>query len=330
MPRARLLAVCLYAVLCGFWGGTAWRNATAEKVPPGAALAQMDPAYALIEPAEGEATPAAKEGEPKAEGAEEGKVEGEGKAEGGEGASHKPEPKKAANGKVVSGDPDLPNVSIGGQTIITSRMQFDRELATATPAALQNPDDTETLRRRLRITPYSHNPTMGPQDAAVTILEMTDLSCVACSKALAAVDKVMDANAGKVRLINLHNPVNQFNDVNLPAFYGKVAQRGGLFWQYRKAVEGLTNPTPDSYFETLISVGMDRMQARRLLTTEARRFYRELDADATLCKQIGVGNPPHLYVNGIHLGENGISIDKLPDVMAYELKRPADNFGYFK
>lgn len=314
MPRTRLLALCLYAVLCGFWGGTAWRNAMAEKTPPAATLAALDAAHALIEPAEG--APAA---------------EGEAKPEGeAEGSSHKPEPKKAANGKVVSGEPDLPSVTIGGQTIITRRMQFDQELATATPPSLQNPDDTDALRHRLRITPYSHNPTIGPQDAAVTILEMTDLSCVPCAKAMAMVDKMMDANPGKVRVINLHNPLNQFNDVNLPAFYGKVAQRGGLFWQYRKALEGLANPTPDSYFETLVSVGMDRLQARRLLTTEARRFYRELDADATLCKQIGVGNPPHLYANGIHLGDNGINIDKLPDVMAYELKRPTDNFGYFK
>jgi protein-disulfide isomerase len=248
----------------------------------------------------------------------------EGAAAEGEGAEG---PKKAASGKVLTA-PTLPTVTIGGMQVITKEMLYQQELESSTPASLKSGNVGDMLKRRTQIIGYAHNPALGPEDAKLKLVEMTDLSCVQCMETSKVVDAIMEKYKDNVRLINIHAPVNTYNDVNLPAFYGKVAQRGGIFWAYRKALQTLQNPTPDNYFETLVTAGMDRLEARRLLQTESRRFYRELDADAALAEQLHVGNPPHVFVNGIHVGVNAIALEKLADVVTYEMTRPQRDESY--
>lgn len=229
---------------------------------------------------------------------------------------------RSYTGKVLTKTPDLPVVTVGGQRVITSKMLFEQQLLAATPETLQDEGSKRLLQNRIRFTPFSHAPSTGAAEPMVTLIEMTDLSCLQCMDTLKAIDALMARYPDKLRLTHLYTPVTKFNDVNMAAFYGKVAARGGLFWEYRKALENIANPTPEAYFDVLIQIGMDRDETRRLMQTEARRFYRELDADARLSQQLNLGNPPHVMVNGIHVGMNGIPLDQLDNVVSYELTRP--------
>lgn len=335
-PAARILALLGVSLLAGYAGGVWWHStAVAPTVLADASLAAIEPASGgevahgegdsgniekdtgdglASENHEGDRGEAAPEAHPKAE------------------ADEHPatEEKRSHSGKVLSKEPDFPQVTIGGARVITSRMRFEEELATATPESLREGDEPRILRQRTKLITYAHNPIQGHADARVTLVEFTDLACQPCMKTSQAIDTLAAANPNDIRLVNVHTPLNRFNPVNLPAFYGKVAQRGGVFWAYRKELETMVDATPDMYFDVLMKVGMNRTQTRRLMQTEARRFYRELDADAKLTKQMGLHTPPHVYVNGIHLGQDFIRLEKLPDVVAYELKRPNDKFGYFE
>ena len=113
--------------------------------------------------------------------------------------------------------------------------------------------------------------------------------------------------------------MGQFQDINLAAFYGKIAQRGGTFWKYREALITLEDPTPEKYFNTLLATGIDRALARRLLNTESRRMYRELDADANLARKLHIGEPPSFVVNTIMLGQQGVPLDNVAAVLTYQL-----------
>lgn len=287
-----------------------------------------DAALAAIEPASGGGEADSAEG---AETAAEPQEEAPGEStDSGDGKPKDDGKKRSHTGKVLSAEPQFPLVTIGGERVITNIMKFEEDLATATPDTLNEGNEPRILRQRTKLITYAHNPVSGTATPRLSIVEFTDLACQPCMKTLEAVDKLMAEHPNDIRLVNVHTPLNRFNPVNLPAFYGKVAQRGGVFWEYRKALETVTDGTPEIYFDTLMKVGMNRTQARRLMQTEARRFYRELDADAVLTKQMGLHTPPHVYVNGIHLGQDFIKLEKLPDVVAYELKRPFDKFGYFQ
>ena len=274
----------------------------------------------------------------------------------GEGESH-----KSANGKEL-GDPDkVPTVMIGGLKVVTYKTQTKEAERALLPADLRDNASKDELNRRFHFTPYAHDPSRGPSDAPLTLVAFNDLACNQCAKDVKVADTVYASDTGGVREIEVHLPLSRYSDTNLLAFYGKVAQYGGKYWEYRQKIlaeatesdpkvaagaaatsattppaapaAGVAAPTTggdkaaagsdDSTraFNALVASGVDQSQVRDWLTREARRFYREIDADATLGKALGLDNPPHFYLNGIHMGDAGLPRDRLLAVATWLKQR---------
>jgi protein-disulfide isomerase len=286
--------------------------ATAQITGPEMQLAEAQ--LAAIEPAEGDeetsmTAPLPDAGEVSASG----EVSGSEAKEGGEA-----EAKKSFTGKVLSAEESDPSITLGSLKVETSKnLKADAEIA-FTPASLRGAETLELLKRRFHFTPYAHDPARGPLGAPISMVEFSDLSCLACMDDLKKADELFEKSAGNLRYVQVYLPVDAAHQTNLAAFYGKVAQRGGKFWEFRKALFDLKDPAPEAYFDALVTAGVPATDARRWLSTEARRFYRELDADAQLSRALGLDKPPHFFVNGIHLGDGGIPRAHLADVMSYE------------
>lgn len=232
-------------------------------------------------------------------------------------ATGRSEGQKSFAGKTIGATPALPKVTIGGQTII-SKVASDAEEAAATlPDGLKVASLTEMLTHRYYVTPYAHSPQRGDPKAPVSVIEFVDLSCGQCMPELAKIDAVMLDYASNTVVTHIHAPTVRFQDTNMPAFYGKVANRGGVFWAYRDNVIKDKPVDANAIFDELVKSGMSVADTRTSMLTDARRFYRELDADSLLARSFGVSQPPVLFVNGIRVGENGVPLDKLSDVMAY-------------
>ena len=228
------------------------------------------------------------------------------------------EPKKSFTGKTLSAEPGTPSITIGMLKVETRKdLKAEAELA-FTPPELRAPETTELLKRRFRFTPYAHDVTRGPANAPMTIVEFSDLSCVQCMADLKKAEGIYAQYQGRVRYVQVYLPVEAQRQTNLAAFYGKVAQRGGKYWEFRQALFDVKEPSPEAYFDALVKVGVSATDARRWITTDSRRFYRELDADAQLSRALGLDKPPHFFVNGIHVGDGGIARDLLPNVLSYE------------
>lgn len=264
-----------------------------------ARLDVFDARLAAIEPAagHGEAKPADGQSEPAAHGKSEGV--------------------KSHTGKVIGAPPPLPAVTIGGKTIQTHSESIAGDLKAVTPKSLDNTFEQESLERRFSITPYVHSPSRGDPKAPVQVIQFADLSCGQCMPELAKIDAAIQDISGSVYIRHIHAPMERFQDTNMPAFYGKIADRAGVFWAYRANLIQHNPSTADAMFDELVKSGVAMPDARGMMLTEARRFYRELDADSLLARTFGVGRPPVVFVNGIRVGASGIPLDKLPDVLHY-------------
>ncbi len=260
----------------------------------------MDAALAAIEPAAGGG---GGHGEPSAHGKSEGQ--------------------KSFSGKELTATPALPTVTIGGKTVMTYAQSIEEDLKIATPDAFKHSSDKDFLERRFNITPYAHSPARGDPKAPVTVYQFVDLSCGQCMPELAKIDAALQDVSGSIYIRHIHAPMERFQDTNMPAFYGKIADRAGLFWEYRANLIQQNPSTADAMFGLLVKTGVPVADARSMMLTEARRFYRQLDADALLARTFGVGRPPVVFVNGIRVGDAGIPLDKLPEVLSYVTTRLA-------
>jgi protein-disulfide isomerase len=299
-----------------------------EASPAGNQLANaqsLDARLAAIEPAEGptEAAPEISATTPVSGSATvsaSGQVSGSTAVSGtvGNGAPEEDETKKSFTGKVLSAEQAMPSISLGILKVETRKdLKTDAEAA-FTPASLRKAETEELLKRRFHFTPYAHDAWRGNGNAPITLVEFSDLSCVACMDDLQKADELYDSNKDNLRYIQVYLPVDSSHQTNLAAFYGKVAQRGGKFWEFRKALFNVKESSPEAYFDALVSAGVSATDARRWLATEARRFYRELDADAQLARALGLDKPPHFFIDGIHVGDGGIPRAQLADVLTYE------------
>ncbi|MDM8551787.1 thioredoxin domain-containing protein [Desulfobacterales bacterium HSG2] len=76
------------------------------------------------------------------------------------------------------------------------------------------------------------NPSQGPKDAAITLVEYTDFECPYCSKGARTVKKVMEKYPEKVRVVFKNNPLD-FHEQAMPAAKAALAaNRQGKFWEY--------------------------------------------------------------------------------------------------
>lgn len=263
------------------------------------------------------------------DGAEEegGAAEGEAK-EGGHGggepkATGHTERAKSHTGKEIGPMPELPEVMIGGQRLITHEQQIMQDISESTPVGLKGPMWKDWLDHRFSITPFAHDPAMGPADAKIRVVQFVDLACTSCLGELGKIDAVMADYASTTLVTHVHAPSAKFQDTNLAAFYGEVAARIGLFWQYRARLVRDKPTDGQGVFNLLIGIGVQVKDARMLMLNEARRFYREMDADAMLARTFFVSANPVVFVNGIRVGDGGIPLEKLGDVMDYVTRRLA-------
>jgi hypothetical protein len=301
--------------------------------PAWAGREAFDPAPSLnaIEPASGDA--------PAASPAEEGHAAATTEAHGESAPEHGDKKPVAKKGKKLTATPPLPLVRIGGQVVERAKEAFASAEATVLPEALNDKRYPGQLQQRLSFTPYVHSPRHGPTNARLSIVIMEDLACLSCTTASQQVSQAIEeffqsptipaavsgSTAAAVsittQVVWVHATASRFEPNNLAGFYGKVAARQGQFWAYRKKILEAPVRNTDAAFTILSGLGLEPRTTRQIMLAEARRFYRELDGDAQLTRSLGVGSPPTVLVNGIRVGQHGLPLELLPDIIQYVKNR---------
>lgn len=195
------------------------------------------------------------------------------------------------------------------------------------PASLDNEEAKTALAARMGIPVYSHNPVWGPDDAAVTIVEFSDISCTDCTSHFKVLSDIKTRYGDEVRWVHKHLPQNPYQATNLTAFYGKIAQRQGNFWEYRHHLLPAKDRAEGTLMDALSKAGVDLRRMQSEVRLQARDIYRELDTDVQMGIRQRMSNPPYLFVNGVYVGEK-IPLTALEDLVRFELqnkKRPTPN-----
>lgn len=222
----------------------------------------------------------------------------------------------------------IPSITINGRTITGFNVEQHAQTDLLLPESLKNPDFKKKLNNKLRVSLYSHAPKTGVRYAPIEIIEFMDLGCAdSCRNIAQRLAKLQERHAEKVKFAHVYMPESEeLNPVN---FYSKIAQKEGVFWEFREKVL-LNNITrTEEALSALVDLNVDRTAIRLAVRRDAERFYRELDQDKLLALKLNLKNPPHLFVNGIHIGDGGIPLDNLEDVILYELLQFKENGAKF-
>jgi protein-disulfide isomerase len=173
---------------------------------------------------------------------------------------------------------------------MTAAQEYVEELRSQ--AAVEVPLDTE------RIEVEARGPSLGPDEAPVTIIEFSDYRCGFCRKVESTLQRLLERYPSEVRLIPRHFPLNQISRGAAEA--AACANDQGRFWEYHRGLFAAGGKLDTESLEQRAGDAELDLEAFRTCVGE-RRFKADVEADLADGRRAGVSGTPAFFVNGIRI-----------------------------
>ncbi len=172
---------------------------------------------------------------------------------------------------------------------------------------------------RPRVEVAANGPSMGPDDAPITIIEFSDYQCPFCRSAEDTVKEVLKRYPGKIRFVYRHFPLESIHPRARPAAEAAAcADEQGKFWAYHEALFS-NNAFEDADLLRLAEETELDVDGFKACTGE-RRFASVVTSDLEEAQSVGVNGTPAFFVNGLMLS-GAVPIDEFVRLIDDELSR---------
>ena len=174
---------------------------------------------------------------------------------------------------------------------------------------------------RVRVSIAAHNPTRGPADAPVTIVEFSDFQCPFCVRATSTMSDLLAQYPGQLRLVWKNNPL-AFHQNARPAAMAAMearAQRGDEgFWLMHDRLFANARALSRQDLERYAGEqGLDAGAFRRSLDSSAHETA--IAADQAMASEVGATGTPTFFING-RLLTGAQPIDSFRPIIDEELR----------
>lgn len=146
--------------------------------------------------------------------------------------------------------------------------------------------------------PVGDSPVRGPANAALTIVEFSDLECPYCSQVAPVLDSLARTYPQDVRVVFKHFPLSFHPKARPASAAAMAAGKQGKFFEFRNKVSPHFRSLSDSLYLSIaqdLGLDMDKFRKDMVLTPEANAI---IDRDMELGRKVGVEGTPTLFVNG--------------------------------
>jgi len=156
---------------------------------------------------------------------------------------------------------------------------------------------------RYKVPVTSEQPSKGPKDALVTIVEFSEFQCPFCARVLPTTKEILDTYGDKVRLVWRNNPLDFHNNAAPAAAVAMEAYAQGgdeKFWEVHDVLfanqRALGRTELEGYAE---KAGLDAAKVKSALDEGTHK--KAIDGDQALAAQLGARGTPYFFVNGRQL-----------------------------
>lgn len=147
---------------------------------------------------------------------------------------------------------------------------------------------------------HGHEPSKGPIDALVTVVEFTDFECPYCSRVGPTLAEIVKTWPTDVRVVFKNQPLSFHARARPAARAALAAHRQGQFWPMHDALFANQTELSDADFERHAqSVGLDIERWKKDFASAA--VAAEVDRDAADANLVKVAGTPAFFVNGVKL-----------------------------
>jgi protein-disulfide isomerase len=165
----------------------------------------------------------------------------------------------------------------------TLRKRYDARVLLEPPRIAVSPDD---------------DPSRGPAQAPITIVEFSDFQCPFCSRGQDTIDQVVKQYGDRVKLVFRDFPLSIHPNAEGAAIAAGCAREQGKYWEMNRAL--FADPGELSAADlaaTAGSIGLDVERFKACMASGESRA--EVQKDMADGQSVGVSGTPTFFVNGV-------------------------------
>ncbi len=140
-------------------------------------------------------------------------------------------------------------------------------------------------------------PSIGPKNAKVTVVEFSDFQCPFCQKSHPGVQQLIDEYKDRVRFVYRDYPIETHSRARQAALAARCVGEQDGYWEYANNL--MTVPgtlLDDDLLARAQQVGADVKKFRDCY--ESRRFDEAIDKSFHDAKRLGLRGTPTFFING--------------------------------
>ena len=198
--------------------------------------------------------------------------------------------------------------ALGDRTLDDLRLEIEAAIERQRPAqALQQfmaelsreADDIvlslDPPRQRVEVMP--DDPSRGPINAPIVLVEFSDFQCPFCQRATGTLDELFDRYGDQIRFVYKDYPLPSHPQAFKAAEAGNCAHEQGMFWEFHDKMfvsqDALDVPSLNTYATEL---GLDTAAFSTCL--DEGRYTQQVQRDLQIGQQYGVSSTPTVFING--------------------------------
>ncbi|HKY04287.1 MAG TPA: thioredoxin domain-containing protein [Blastocatellia bacterium] len=174
----------------------------------------------------------------------------------------------------------------------------------------------------IKVTP--EGPSIGPADAAVTIIIFSDFECPYCKQASAVLREVIESYPQQVRVVFKQMPLPIHPNALKAAEASLCALRQGKFWEYHDRLFNSTDISGGNLLRYAAETGLSTTLFRACLDSSETR--ETVLKDMQEARRANVQGTPTFIING-RLLRGVTSLENFKSAIDDELKRRAQSRG---
>ena len=176
---------------------------------------------------------------------------------------------------------------------LKSGMDEDRIIADLKDHALKPPpilDEPVTINTQ-------GDPSLGPENARVTIVEFSDFQCPYCAAAAQQARVLLDKFPNDVRLVFKQFPLDDHSQAFLAAESAVAAHAQGKFWEmHNKMYANFRSITPQNILIWAKEIGLD--MKRFIDDVDSGKYKQAVQNEVKQGEEAGVQGTPSFFFNG--------------------------------
>ncbi len=141
-------------------------------------------------------------------------------------------------------------------------------------------------------------PSLGPDDAPITLVEFSDFQCPYCSRVNPTIEKIAEQYPDKVRIVFRQFPLDQLHpNARTAAEASLCANRQGEFWPLHDKMFSVQRElTPELIKQKVVELGLDERKFGECMAFGDTKA--QVARDIEVGQLAGVTGTPALFING--------------------------------